>query len=120
MLHLASKPLTVRAFCTFNKSLFENYEECHPVQRSQPRHPVADVLGLSNSALQPPLGPLLSAPIAMAENHNQKYPTVLYGLDNPHPVSQLKTELVWNGKMWCLWQLPRDGHCGGRDTAAID
>jgi adenine-specific DNA-methyltransferase len=34
----------------------------------------------------------------MAENHNQKSPTVRYGLDNPHPLSQLKTELVWDGK----------------------
>ena len=35
---------------------------------------------------------------AMAENHKQKSPTVRYGLDNPHPLSQLKTELVWDGK----------------------
>ncbi|MCX6910584.1 MAG: site-specific DNA-methyltransferase [Verrucomicrobia bacterium] len=34
----------------------------------------------------------------MAENHKQKSPTVRYGLDNPHPLSQLKTELVWEGK----------------------
>jgi adenine-specific DNA-methyltransferase len=34
----------------------------------------------------------------MAENHKQKSPTVRYGLDNPHPLSQLKTELVWDGK----------------------
>ena len=34
----------------------------------------------------------------MAEDHNQKPPTVRYGLDNPHPLSQLKTELVWEGK----------------------
>ena len=34
----------------------------------------------------------------MANNHNQKPPTVRYGLDNPHPLSQLKTELVWDGK----------------------
>jgi adenine-specific DNA-methyltransferase len=34
----------------------------------------------------------------MAENHKQKTPTVRYGLDNPHPLSQLKTELVWDGK----------------------
>ena len=34
----------------------------------------------------------------MAENHKQKPPTVRYGLDNPHPLSQLKTELVWDGK----------------------
>jgi hypothetical protein len=38
------------------------------------------------------------APSAMAENHKQKSPTVRYGLDNPHPLSQLKTELVWDGK----------------------
>jgi adenine-specific DNA-methyltransferase len=38
------------------------------------------------------------APRAMAENHKQKSPTVRYGLDNPHPLSQLKTELVWDGK----------------------
>jgi DNA modification methylase len=34
----------------------------------------------------------------MAENHKQKSPPVRYGLDNPHPLSQLKTELVWDGK----------------------
>jgi DNA modification methylase len=34
----------------------------------------------------------------MAENHKQKSPTVRYGLDNPHPLSQIKTELVWDGK----------------------
>ena len=34
----------------------------------------------------------------MAENHKQKSSTVRYGLDNPHPLSQLKTELVWDGK----------------------
>jgi len=34
----------------------------------------------------------------MAENHKQKSPHVHYGLDNPHPLSQLKTELVWDGK----------------------
>jgi DNA modification methylase len=34
----------------------------------------------------------------MAENPNPKSPTVRYGLDNPHPLSQLKTELVWDGK----------------------
>jgi len=34
----------------------------------------------------------------MAENHKQKPPTVRYGLDNPHPLSRLKTELVWEGK----------------------
>jgi len=34
----------------------------------------------------------------MANNHNPKPPTVRYGLDNPHPLSQLKTELVWDGK----------------------
>jgi adenine-specific DNA-methyltransferase len=34
----------------------------------------------------------------MAENHKQKPSTVRYGLDNPHPLSQLKTELVWDGK----------------------
>ena len=34
----------------------------------------------------------------MAENYKQKSPTVRYGLDNPHPLSQLKTELVWDGK----------------------
>ena len=34
----------------------------------------------------------------MAENHKPKSPTVRYGLDNPHPLSQLKTELVWDGK----------------------
>ena len=34
----------------------------------------------------------------MAENHKPKFPTVRYGLDNPHPLSQLKTELVWDGK----------------------
>src|SRR5208283_4310096 len=34
----------------------------------------------------------------MAENHKQKSPTVRYGLDNPHPLSQLKTQLVWEGK----------------------
>jgi len=34
----------------------------------------------------------------MAENHKQKTPTVRYGLDNPHPLSQVKTELVWDGK----------------------
>jgi DNA modification methylase len=38
------------------------------------------------------------APSAMAENHKQKSPPVRYGLDNPHPLSQLKTELVWDGK----------------------
>ena len=34
----------------------------------------------------------------MAENHKPKSPSVRYGLDNPHPLSQLKTELVWDGK----------------------
>jgi hypothetical protein len=34
----------------------------------------------------------------MANNHNQKSPTIRYGLDNPHPLSQIKTELVWDGK----------------------
>jgi adenine-specific DNA-methyltransferase len=34
----------------------------------------------------------------MAENHKQKSPPVRYGLDNPHPLSQIKTELVWDGK----------------------
>jgi len=34
----------------------------------------------------------------MAENHKQKSPTLRYGLDNPHPLSQIKTELVWDGK----------------------
>jgi hypothetical protein len=34
----------------------------------------------------------------MAENHKHKSPTVRYGLDNPHPLSQIKTELVWDGK----------------------
>ena len=34
----------------------------------------------------------------MANNHKQKYSTVRYGLDNPHPLSQLKTELAWDGK----------------------
>jgi adenine-specific DNA-methyltransferase len=34
----------------------------------------------------------------MAENLNPKSPPVRYGLDNPHPLSQLKTELVWDGK----------------------
>ncbi len=34
----------------------------------------------------------------MANNQNPKPPTVRYGLDNPHPLSQLKTELVWEGK----------------------
>ncbi|HMP83240.1 MAG TPA: site-specific DNA-methyltransferase [Verrucomicrobiota bacterium] len=34
----------------------------------------------------------------MANGNNQKPPTVRYGLDNPHPLSQLKTELVWEGK----------------------
>jgi len=34
----------------------------------------------------------------MAENHKPKSPTVRYGLDNPHPLSQIKTELVWDGK----------------------
>jgi len=34
----------------------------------------------------------------MAENHKQKLPTVRYGLDNPHPLSQMRTELVWDGK----------------------
>ena len=38
------------------------------------------------------------APSAMAENHKPKSPTVRYGLDNPHPLSQIKTELVWDGK----------------------
>jgi adenine-specific DNA-methyltransferase len=34
----------------------------------------------------------------MVENHKSKSPPVRYGLDNPHPLSQLKTELVWDGK----------------------
>jgi DNA modification methylase len=34
----------------------------------------------------------------MAENHKHKTPPVRYGLDNPHPLSQVKTELVWDGK----------------------
>jgi adenine-specific DNA-methyltransferase len=34
----------------------------------------------------------------MANNHKPQSPTVRYGLDNPHPLSQLKTELVWDGK----------------------
>jgi DNA modification methylase len=34
----------------------------------------------------------------MAENHKQKPPPIRYGLDNPHPLSQIKTELVWDGK----------------------
>jgi len=34
----------------------------------------------------------------MADNDNPKPPTVRYGLDHPHPLSQLKTELVWKGK----------------------
>ena len=29
---------------------------------------------------------------------NEKKPTVRYGLDNPHPLSTMKTELVWEGK----------------------
>ena len=34
----------------------------------------------------------------MAENNQQESSKVRYGLDNPHPLSQLKTELVWDGK----------------------
>ena len=34
----------------------------------------------------------------MSENHNQEAPPVRYGPANPHPLSQLKTELVWDGK----------------------
>jgi adenine-specific DNA-methyltransferase len=34
----------------------------------------------------------------MAENQKPKPPPVRYGPDNPHPLSQLRTELVWEGK----------------------
>jgi adenine-specific DNA-methyltransferase len=34
----------------------------------------------------------------MAENQKPKPPPVHYGPNNPHPLSQLKTELVWEGK----------------------
>ncbi len=34
----------------------------------------------------------------MPLNHKKESPAIRYGLDNPHPLSQLKTELVWDGK----------------------
>jgi adenine-specific DNA-methyltransferase len=34
----------------------------------------------------------------MANHHHPKPPAVRYGPDHPHPLSQLKTELVWEGK----------------------
>jgi len=34
----------------------------------------------------------------MPSNHQKQSPPIRYGLDNPHPLSQLKTELVWDGK----------------------
>ena len=34
----------------------------------------------------------------MAENHKQKPPPIRWGIDHPHPLSQMRTELVWDGK----------------------
>jgi len=34
----------------------------------------------------------------MAENHKQKPPPIRWGIDHPHPLSQIRTELIWDGK----------------------